>query len=158
MGHSTNVFGCGKSTFGQEYIWRCQSLKPDPRVPDFMDTLRNYHTMPIKFETDHVLDENGDFDCYLTSQSLVECLRDSSKRSWSNLLPFGRDSIKTITKRTRWEETKSESIQDELQLTEEQVTLAADHLLDTTFGHPRSLQLALEKCQSYDDLLTYTTK
>ncbi|KAL3660581.1 hypothetical protein V7S43_014336 [Phytophthora oleae] len=65
------------------------------------------------------------------------------------------EAIKTIIKNTRWEEATSDTIQDHLQLTEDQVTKAADHLFDTTLGHPRSLLVAFKACGSYDELLTY---
>ncbi|KAG1697299.1 hypothetical protein DVH05_016583 [Phytophthora capsici] len=87
-----NMFGVGKSAFGQEYIRRCQSLKPDTTSDEFMTTLCSCHTIRITLGQEHVLDKNGDFDYYLASRSLVECLRAFFTGNY-DVLPRAFDNI-----------------------------------------------------------------
>ncbi|KAL3666180.1 hypothetical protein V7S43_008967 [Phytophthora oleae] len=81
-----NVFGLGKSTFGQEYIRRCQSLDRDSTmVRGFMDTLCSCHTIRIVFNQDRLLDENGDFQARNASRSLISRIRAFFKAEYGSL-------------------------------------------------------------------------
>ncbi|KAK1945540.1 hypothetical protein P3T76_002588 [Phytophthora citrophthora] len=54
-----------------------------------------------------------------------------------------------LIKKTRWEQASTKTIQDHLELTEDDMVALSARLYETKFGHPRSL------LESHDELLNY---
>ncbi|GMF39973.1 unnamed protein product [Phytophthora fragariaefolia] len=73
-----NVSGLGKSTFGQEYIRRCNQkwdTLSDKREGKFLDVIRKSHTINIQLFPMDILAEEGNFDAAKAGLSLINHVR-----------------------------------------------------------------------------------